>query len=691
LTLITESPAWLILLCLILGAGYAFALYFRTPRYDSAKWLIYALSVFRFLLVSIIAFLLTSPLLKKNDESVEKPIIIIGADNSSSLLMTKDSLFYKDVFPARLDEMISGFQSKFDVEVYSFGDRISKDFSGKFNEKQTDISSFFNEIEDRFFNRNVGAVILATDGIYNSGSDPFYAAKSLQFPVYTIALGDTSLKKDIYIQQARFNKRVYKGDKFPVEVTVAMDKCEGQSTLIKVSKGSAEIMNKQVKAVSERYSQKITFLLESKETGIQKYMISLSPVNGETSEINNRQEVFIEVLDSKEKIAILYNLPHPDINTLRQALETSERYEIEELNLKDLSGFDPEKYDLIVLYQLPSIRTDLNIESLVRSDKPVLFILGTQIDLNTFNLLNTGLVINASRISFSETQPVLNETFSLFTLMNADKDILNGFPPLMTPFGTFQYSPVTDILFFQKIGTTPTQIPLAMFFQGRPNKIGIIAGENIWRWRLYNFFQRSNYDAFDEIINKIFQFLIVKDDKSLFKIKVNPAIKENESVHFEAEVYNATHELINEPDLNITIYNPDKKAFPFVFSKSENAYYLNAGYFPPGNYTYTANVRVGNSTYNKNGSFMIVTVNLESINLIADHNLLFRLASSHDGIMVPPDKMDSLVKIISGRDDVHSVSYLTYRTSEMIGFLWIFGIIMLLMTTEWAIRKRNGL
>lgn len=645
----------------------------------------------RFLSVSAIAFLLTSPLIKQNDESVEKPVIIIGVDNSSSLLMTNDSLFYQNAFPAKVIELASRFQPKFVTEVYSFGDRVSKGFTGKFNQKQTDISSFFSEIEDRYFNRNVGAVILATDGIYNSGSDPFYAARKLPFPVYVIALGDTNLKKDIFIRQVRYNKRVYKKDKFPVEISVAMEKCEGESTLLTISQGSTVLMKKEIIAVTERYSQKISFLLESGNIGVQKYVISLKPVDGEASVMNNQQECIVDVRDSKEKIAILFDLLHPDINAVRQALETSDRYEVEEVNLKDLSGFDAKKYDLIVLYQLPSIRTEHNIEPLIRSGKPILFILGTQIDLNTFNHLNTGLIINSPKLSFSETQPVLNENFALFTIVKTDKNIVSEYPPLNTPFGTFQYGPMTDILFFQKIGPLPTQIPLIMFIHGPESKFGIIAGENVWRWRVFDFFQRSDFEAFDEIINKTVQFLIVKDDKSLFKVKVNPTISENESVRLEAEVYNATLELINDPEVNITIYDSDKKAFPFVFSKSENAYFLNAGYFQPGNYTYTATVKVGNLIYNKNGSFIVTPVNVESVNLIADHNLLFRLTAAHDGKMVSPDKMDSLVRMISEREEIHSVSYLSQRLSDLIGNLWVFAIILFLLTMEWLIRKRNGL
>ncbi len=40
---------------------------------------------------------------------------------------------------------------------------------------------------------NLGAVVLAGDGIYNQGVEPLFAASGLSVPIYTIALGDTVL------------------------------------------------------------------------------------------------------------------------------------------------------------------------------------------------------------------------------------------------------------------------------------------------------------------------------------------------------------------------------------------------------------------------------------------------------------------------------------------------------------------
>ena len=69
-------------------------------------WLFRAMAIFRFLAVTILSFLLLSPLFKKSSEIVEKPLILFAQDNSLSIAITKDSLYYKNEYPAALDRFI---------------------------------------------------------------------------------------------------------------------------------------------------------------------------------------------------------------------------------------------------------------------------------------------------------------------------------------------------------------------------------------------------------------------------------------------------------------------------------------------------------------------------------------------------------------------------------------------------------
>ena len=118
------------------------------------------------------------------------------------------------------------------------------------------------------------------------------------------------------------------------------------------------------------------------------------------------------------------------------------------------------------------------------------------------------------------------------------------------------------------------------------------------------------------MINKIIQYLSLKDQKKNFRIYNKSDFRENEPVIFDAELYNESYELINEPEADITIRNEDAKEFPYVFNKSGNAYHLDAGTFPPGNYSYQAQATLGSNIYNANGQFSVSAIDLEALNTV---------------------------------------------------------------------------
>lgn len=690
LELVSEYPLWFILLSLLLGAAYAFLLYFRTGNSDLPPWQLKLLSALRFLAVSLIAFLLLAPLVKRIVVTVEKPVIIVGVDNSASLLLTRDSAAYRAPFRTKLDAIVTDLQKKYDVKVYSFGQNVREGFSADYKDKQTDISTFFREIENRYSNRNVGAMIIATDGIYNRGTDPYYAAKELQFPIYAIAMGDTSLRRDVVLRNVHYNKTVFVGDKFPVEAVVEMNKCIGKSTKITLSQGKTPLFSTEVKAGSNRYIKSISFLPDAKSKGVLKYTLQIENVDGEENLRNNRMDFLVEVNDTRQKIAILYDAPHPDLSALQMALSSYARFDVTSFRTDQFN--EPKgKYDLLILHQVPSTIKKTDLTSWMSSPVSMLFILGSQTDLNAFNILKTGLIINSARSDFSDALPAYNPVFSRFSVEKDDPAVYNEFPPLLSPYGVYQHGPLTDVLFYQKIGSVTTGTPLVMFFQNPTKKIGIIAGENLWRWRISSFIQKGDHRSFDELFNKMAQYLSIIEDKSFFRLKVRHEFFENESVEMDAEVFNPSYELVNDQDVNVTITDEQKHSYPFVFSKSDRSFFLKAGFFPVGTYSYTAVAMQAKNTYTRNGTFTVFPLNTEAINLVADHNLLKRISLDHNGEMVDPDEMELLVGKINNRDDIHSVSYSHKRLSDLIGTPWLFLLILILLTTEWVLRRRSGI
>ncbi|MCD4745680.1 MAG: hypothetical protein K8R58_05225 [Bacteroidales bacterium] len=690
-SIITEYPFWFIIFCLALGILYSAILYYKDKSHDFSLWLLRIMAFFRFISISLIAFLLLSPLIKTIFHTSEKPVIIIAQDNSQSILTTKDSLFYKDEYVKKIKDLTDKLNKEYEVRTYSFGDKISNDLSNTFSDKQTDIASLFDELLTRYSNRNVGAVIMASDGIYNKGLNPLYSSGKIMFPVYTIALGDTNIQKDIILTKVNFNRIAYLGNDFPLEIIVNANKCKGLNSSLVVSKGREVLFSKNINFTNNHYFETIRLQIEAKETGLQRYRINLSPVEHEISISNNIQDIFIDILDVRQKILILANSPHPDITALKQALESNYNYEVEDFII-DKFNKPISQYNLVILHQLPSFEhPSVNlIQELKNSDIPVLYIVGSQTNISLFNNLKTGISIIAKRNSYNEALPVLNNDFTLFTISDKTKKIISYFPPLISPFGNYKMLNSVNILFNQKIGSIKTKDPLILFNQNLDTKIGVIVGEGIWKWRLTNFAKENNHNAFNEIISKTIQYLSVKLDKSFFRIFSKNNFVENELVEFDAEVYNESYELINEPEINFTIINSDNKRFPFTFNKTASAYYLNAGSFPVDNYKYIARVKTGDKILQDKGEFTVSALNIETINTIADHNLLYKLAEKHNGKMIYPQHLDKLFNMIKEREDIKTVSYSQKRYNELINIYWVFFAIIVLLTAEWFMRKRGG-
>jgi hypothetical protein len=691
LNIVTEYPGWLVLLCILVAIVYAAILYFRNRDEDFPTLVKRVLPVFRGLAIFLIAFLLLNPLLKSVFNSSEKPIIILAQDGSQSLLIGKDSGFYKNDYPAQFNKLADELGSDYEVRSYTFSDDVSQGLDFSFSGKQTDVSALFDELLTRYSNRNVGALLLASDGLYNKGLNPVYASEDFKFPVYSLALGDTGVRKDIFIRKVNFNRIAYLGNSFPVEVNVGANLCKGSKTALTVSSKGNVLFSKNLDVNNNKFSETISLDLEAKEAGLQRYRISISTFEDEISAANNQEDIFIDVLDSKQKILILALSPHPDIAAIREAIESNFNYEVSYSLSGDFQG-QIEEYNLIILHQLPGgNETAVNIiDGATKNKIPLFYILGSQSNLVMFNQQNAGLQIVTDNLNTNEALPVYNEDFSLFTVGTEAQKAFGVFPPLVVPFGDYKVLNSANTLFYQQIGSLETSYPLLIFNQTLINKTGIIAGEGIWRWKLGSYLKNGNHIAFNQLITKMVQFLSVKVDKSFFQVKGNTNFLENQQVEFDAEVYNQSYELINDPDVEMTVTNSEETAFPFVFSKTANAYHLNAGVLPVDNYTFEAKVRVGDMLYTENGEFTVSPLNIEMVNTIADHNLLYQLAVKHDGQMINVDQMEDFPRLLKERQDIKTITYSEKRYLELVNVFWIFLIILAVLATEWFIRKFNG-
>lgn len=692
-SIIFEYPQWFIVFCVMVAVAYAMLLYYRNKKNNGLPpWAVRVSFITRFLAVFIICFLLLSPMLKSLMKTLEQPLVVMIHDNSESVILNKDSAFYKGEHLKNWADLRAALDEDYEMVEYTVGQNFELSNQIQYNEKETNMDEAIRNLVNLYSGRNLGAVVLASDGIYNKGVNPLYGIKNIKAPIFTVALGDTATKKDLLINRINSNRIAYYKNKFPVEVFIHADKLAGKGAKLSITHNGNTAFSQDFTVNSGRFDESISIFLEATAPGVQHYVVKLSPLEGEENYQNNVANLYIEVIDSRKKVLFLGDGPHPDAGAIRLALDENENYEAE---FKDLSAApaDFKSYSLIVLNQVPSV-TNLGsdvVDRVNQSGISALYILGSASNLNVFNNLNTGLKILGNNNKLDDVKLKLNPNFTLFNLSEPTKNFLAKAGAVFSPFGNYEKSAGTEALFYRKIGNVETETPGILFSKRSAQKVAVITAEGLWRWRLADFAETGTHEHFDEIISKIVQYLAVTEDKSKFRINAKNVYSENEAVIIDAELYNNSYEPVNDPEVQIVITASDKKDYKYTFSKTEKTYVLNAGMLPPGTYSYKASVNYSGEQMIKSGNFTIAKIDLEAQNTRADHALMFQIAQQSGGEMFYPNTMNTIAERIKNREEVKPITYSEKQLNDFINFKILFFALLALLGIEWFLRKWNGM
>jgi hypothetical protein len=650
--------------------------------------------IFRGIAVALIAFLLLAPMLRLTVKRTEKPIIVLGVDNTESIILTPDSSFYTSTFNTNYLNFVQHLQKNYEVVNYAIGTNaqlIDDHIALNYSEKSTNLASLFDEINNYYTNRNIGAVVLFTDGIFNEGANPLYLAEKQKAPVYTVGMGNPEAQPDLFISNMVYNKQTFLGNLFPVEIKVAATQLAGKNTTLTVSDENQDIFTKNIAITGNHFFETVRLTLTAKTKGVHRYQVSLSSVDGEVSAKNNQSVFFIEVVDQREKIAIIYNAPHPDIAAIKGALETSDRYQID--------IFSPEKlptttdgYVLFIIHQLPSNNQQLNnlISKIQAGGNACWYIVGESTNLPAFNSLNLGLSITPNKNLRNEAMPTFNDNFVSFTFSEEAKKMLAKLPPVNTPFGDYKSAVSSNTFLYQKINSITTNYPLFLFNDNNVGKTGILTGTGIWQWKVYNYLYANNHDVFNEIINKTALYLSAKGDRSFFRTMVKNVYNENAPVEFTAELYNDTYELQNTPEVEFQYTDKEGKKYEMLFSKQNNGYFLSLGKLPTGSYSWSAHVKFGDKSYSKSGIFTVQEVQLETMSLVANHSLLQNIAEVTNGKFYTANDFSDLENEIRKNEHIKTIASYQKRYSLFLNSWWYFLTVILLFGVEWFLRKWGG-
>lgn len=681
---------WWTIACLSIAILYSTFLYQHTTHIDQ-HWRRILFGI-RTITVFILSFLLLAPLVKTVNKHLQKPLVLVLQDNSSSIKLFPAKKFQPKAFLADLHQLKKTLGNDYDVQEFHFDNDLAADFSDSLNGKQTDISNAFQKLSNRYGNQNIGAVILASDGLYNRGSSPLNIASTLKTNIYTVALGDTIPKLDVLVDHVDYNKTAFLGNDFLINVFVEARQTKGKNLQLRITEDGKQVFAEQISISENDFKKNIPVKLNADKKGIRKYQIAMQSVAGEISAANNLSTIYVEVIDNRKNILVLYDAPHPDVAAIRQSLESNQNYEVKTSLWAD---FEPSKlntYNALILEQLPNNRINTQ-PLLVQAEKlklPIWYLLGAQSNVAQFNSLQKMVTISSTNQNMQEVFATPDASFTAFILSDSTRAKIGNFPPLLAPFGNYGGTGAS-VLLKQKIGNISTSYPLLAFAEENGQRTAVLTGEGLWRWRLNEFQQFGNHRAFDELISQSIQYLSVKSSHKRFDVSLAKTVfDEDENIILNAELYNQSFELINQPEVAINIKNKQGKKFSFQFSRNNQSYQLNAGILPAGEYSYEAQTKLSDDNFKVNGSFTIKPLLAETLQNAANYQLLYALAKENGGEMITSEQLNRLPDLIRRNENIKTIVYQDNNYRELIDEKWVFILIIFLLNLEWFLRRRNG-
>ena len=689
-------PTYFLIFCVIAALLYAVSLYWKSSHFkDSKARLPFGLGLLRFFSVGLIAFLLLMPFLKHLIESQQEPIILIAEDRSQSITATMDESSV-NAYKSDMDALVQSLSDKYEVKRFNFGQEVRAGVMDSFNDQSTNISSQIEYFENQFADQNIGAIVLATDGIFNEGSSPAYVNSKFKSPIHTVALGDTTIKRDLLIKNILNNRVAYFGDVFSMQVDVQAFNAAGSGSKITVSKiaggQESQLKSENFNIGTNNFFKTFEFKLNASDVGNVKYRIRLAGITDELSRSNNVRDTYVEILDARQKILILANAPHPDLATLKKVIERNKNYEVE-IRMASKPTPNLVQYDIVMLHNLPSKTNNIDpIVSTLKSKKiSTIFMVGNQVNLGEFNKDQEALKISGNVSSMNQVQAIWKSGFNAYKIDEQLKASLTKYPPLDALFGEYTPGAKAEILLNQKIGKVETNYPLLCYSETNNWKTTVFAAEGIWKWRLYEYQQYQNDDKLFELVNKMIQYSSKKDDKRKFRSFVSKNVfKENEDVLFDAQLYNSNYELDNSADVFLTLKDNQGNSYDYNFSKTNNYYSLNAGVLAEGTYNYTAKTNYNGVELKSAGSFAVQSIQKEQYDLTARHSMLNSLSEKYGGKLYYPNEISTLGTDILGAESIKPVIYQRNKTESLLNNKWLFVLAGFGLLLEWFLRRFYG-
>ncbi len=668
---------------------------------QTTKWKKSLLIISRTLALILLIILIFDPKITKIERNEQKAVTQVFFDVSSSIFDKADT--------TRIVDLISELGEENNFELYTFGEKVSQindqnKESIKFHSPITNFENVFNHLKksDEF----ISSAVIISDGIINDGSGSIYQSENINFPIYTVGVGDTSSIMDVYVSSIISNRYLYKDSETLIAAEISNKNLSGETATVTLLENNKILESKSIE-LSESGINRVLFNYKPKNAGRQKISVRVNNIKSkEDNTENNVRSKFVDVLENKLNILVVSGAPSADVSAIIETLNEFEEYQVNkfiEINSnKNFGASLTSKLDsaqILVMINFPLQTTKKEFvqevkEKIAANSLPTFYLTGINFDQQKINPLSDFLPFSPTR-SFDEiylAQPKFQSTSTgIFSVNNGGDFNSSDLPPIFYPNRNYQTKPGSNVLATANVNNVETQLPLIVSDNSAGiRNISVLAG-NIWRWRISS--NESTRDFFKNFIRNSIQWLRVSADERKFFVETNKDVyAKGETIYFTSELYDEKLSAIDNAIISLSLKS-DKDNYNLELTNVGDGIYQGSLVFPEsGDINFSAKAEKDGVILEKtSGKFNIGEVDLEKLQTVMQDNYLKQISSNTGGEFIYLDNAKNLFKKI-GNANKDKIKVETSSFSfDLLSMDTLLIAIIIIFSFEWFLRKREGM
>jgi uncharacterized membrane protein len=737
---------WLILLFAILLSVFIYFVYVR-PRLRVSRRTTILLASLRTALIVLVVFMLLKPVVVVSSVVPRSSYIALAIDDSLSMKLqdTPDRStrleYAKQMLLSPLgsgkNSFLANLDDKFKTNLYGFSGDVTNivDGSTLYGEgRTTDVAGALDEIAKRSSGMPLSAIVLVTDGAANVSRDLSATLRELRardVPVFTVGVGDTARPLDAELTRIDLPRRVLVGSRANIEAFVRLSGYGATKVLMSVREDGRAIKTEEFN-LRGNDTQAVNLEITPSTPGFRRYTVEITPLEGEVTIENNKQEALVEVIAGPMRILHVEGEPRWELGKIRESLSLAEK----NLTVASLqrtgenkfyrqgiggeqelvNGFPRTEeelfaYDGLVLgsveagfFTAVQLR---NIEAFVARRGGGLLALGGRFSFDSGRYKGTPiddllpLALEGRTVDMAESYaPVYKPQLTgagqehPITRLNEDRaasqKTWNEMPPISISEALKTVKPgATVLLEAKRAGASSPAVPLlAQQRYGRGQTLAFTATDT-WRWRMK---MDSKSNAHETFWRQMLRYLVSGTPKQIEVGAEQDVYVMDDMVQVVADIRDKHYNPVNDAHAIARITKPSGATLdvPLKFTSINDAN-VYTGEFKADELGQHGIELLANSKslgqVDVKSTVLISDLNREFYGAAQNSDLLKRIAAETGGKYYQAGDLQSLLDDLTYRKTPYSEMQTKDLWDMPINFFLIIG----LLSAEWFLRKREGL